>query len=213
METLSVFLVDDHQMFCEGLRSLLNNYKGINEIREAADGNSFLSKIKEQKPDIVFMDISMPGMDGIEATREALKIYPELNVVALSMYGDENYYTRMIDAGAKGFILKNSGFQDVEMAIKQVMSGMNYFSQEILSRLIRGMGKKKHGSNSTELSEREQEGLYSICKGYSNQEIADSIYLSKRTVDKHRENLLYKTHSKNTAGLVIYAIKHGIIEI
>ena len=213
METLSVFLVDDHQMFREGLKLLLNNYEGIHEVWDAADGETFLSMIREKKPDIVFMDISMPGMDGIEATKEALKIYPELNVVALSMYGDENYYTQMIEAGARGFILKNSGFQDVEMAIKEVMSGKNYFSQEILSRLIRGMGKKQHGSNSTELSEREQEVLFYICKGFSNQEIANNLYLSKRTIDKHRENLLYKTHSRNTAGLVIYAIKHGVIKI
>lgn len=213
MSKLNVFLVDDHKMFREGLQLLLNNHEGIENVWDAPDGESFLTGLEDHKPDMVFMDISMPGMDGIETTRKALKRYPDLNIVALSMYGDENYYSPMIEAGAKGFILKNSGFQDVEMAIEQVMAGRNYFSQEILSRLIKGMGNKRHAPRSSELTDREQEVLFYICKGMSNQEIADQIYLSKRTVDKHRENLLYKTHSKNTAGLVIYAIKHGIIEI
>ena len=213
MQTYTVALVDDIQVFREGIKLRLTNMGDITEVLEADSGEFFLQLINHHQPDLVFMDISMEGMDGIEATKKALSKYPDLNIVALSMYGDENYYTGMINAGAKGFILKNSGIQDVQAAIKQVMAGNNYFSQEILSRLLKGIGKKKTPKKSDELSEREEEVLYHICKGLSNQEIADTLYLSKRTIDKHRENLLSKTASKNTAGLVMYAIRYGIVDV
>jgi DNA-binding NarL/FixJ family response regulator len=213
MEKLSVILVDDHQLFREGLSLLLSNFSFIGEIREAANGEEFLSLLKAKKPDIVFMDLDMPKLNGIEATRRAINYDPDLNVIALSMYSDEEYYTKMIDAGAKGFILKNSGIQEVESAIKHIIEGKNYFSQEILSGLLRSINRKKQSSKSSRLSEREEEVLYQICKGLSNREIADTLHISKRTVDKHRENLLLKTESKNTAGLVMFAIKNGIVEV
>ena len=209
----SVVLVDDHQLFREGLKLLLKRLDCVGEIREAQNGEAFIDLLNDFHPDIVFMDIEMPVMDGMEATEKALHQDPELHIVALSMYGDENYYTRMINAGARGFMLKNSGIQEVENAIKNVMSGSNYFSQEIMDRLIQGLGKGKTKKKSKDLTEREEEVLYYICKGFSNQEIADALYLSKRTVDKHRENLLSKTRSKNTAGLVMYAVKNGIVDV
>lgn len=213
MEQYSIILVDDHKLFREGLKLLLENLDYIDNVYEAANGEEFLKLVEKQQPDIVFMDIEMPVMDGITATRQVLKLHPGLNIIALSMYGDENYYTPMINAGAKGFILKNSGIQDVETAIHNVISGNNYFSQEILNRLLNGIRKKSKTKKSNELTEREEEVLFHICKGLSNQEIADTLYLSKRTVDKHRENLLGKTNSKNTAGLVMYAVKNGIVAI
>ena len=213
MDNLSIILVDDHKLFREGLKSLLENFSYIGHIKEASNGREFLQLLDNTTPDVVFMDIEMPEMDGITATRKAIDAYPDLNMVALSMYGNENYYTQMINAGAKGFILKNSGIQDVENAIQNVMSGNNYFSQEIFQRLIQGLGRKQQKSVNPELSAREEEIVFLICKGLSNQEIADKLYLSKRTVDKHRENILSKTHSKNTAGIVMYAVKNGIVEV
>lgn len=213
MEQYSIILVDDHKLFREGLKLLLENLDYIDNVYEAANGEEFLKLVEKQQPDIVFMDIEMPVMDGITATRQVLKLHPGLNIIALSMYGDENYYTPMINAGAKGFILKNSGIQDVETAIHNVVSGNNYFSQEILNRLLNGIRKKSKTKKSDELTEREEEVLFHICKGLSNQEIADTLYLSKRTVDKHRENLLSKTNVRNTAGLVMYAVKNGIAEV
>jgi len=212
MEKYNIILVDDHQLFRQGLKLLLQNLDYIEEIKEASNGIEFLKMLDSYIPDIVFMDIDMPEKDGVQTTRDAMLIYPELNIIALSMYGDENYYTQMINAGAKGFILKNSGFQDVENAILNIISGNSYISQEILNQLIRGFGNKGKVYKNNELSEREQEVLFYICKGLSNQEIADKLFLSKRTVDKHRENLLSKTDSKNTAGLVMYAVKNKIVE-
>nr|HPR60286.1 response regulator transcription factor [Prolixibacteraceae bacterium] len=134
-------------------------------------------------------------------------------IIALSMYCDEDFYSQMIGAGAKGFILKNSGMDDVEASIKHIMDGKNYFSQEILSVILNSINRKKQPAQHSELSEREIEVLYQICKGFSNNEIADILNISKRTVDKHRENLLSKTNTKNTAGLVMYAIKNGVVEV
>lgn len=213
MHKYSIMIVDDHKLFREGLKLLLKNLPVIKEVVEASDAEEFLQNIGSREVDLIFMDIDLPGMDGIEATYRALEMNPQLNIVALTMYGDEDYYTRMVCAGAKGFILKNSSIQEMETAIINVMEGKPFVSQELLPGLIQKIGKKRSSPGSAGLSSRESEVLYHICKGLSNQEIADILYLSKRTVDKHRENLLAKTQSKNTAGLVMYAIRHGIVDV
>lgn len=213
IHNIKIYLVDDHSLFREGLRFLLSNIDFISEIYEAENGFSLLKNIQEINPDIILMDIEMPGMNGIEATKEVIKILPNAKVIALSMHGNENFYSEMIDAGAKGFLLKNSKFEDVQKAIVEIYEGRNYFSPEILNAIIKSLNKKKSNKKIAELSEREIEVLYNICKGLSNQEIANFLCISKRTVDKHRENILLKTHSKNTAELVIYAIKNNIFEV
>jgi len=213
MNKLTVFLVDDHKLFREGLKLLLHGLDNVGEIKEASGGQEFLAAIEQKLPDIVFMDIAMPEMDGIQTTKKALENYPDLKIIALSMYGEEAYYTKMIEAGVKGFLLKDSDIQEVETAIGMIATGKSYFSQEILFKILNKSGDKKSVSKNSDLTEREKEVLYLICKGFSNHEIADKLLLSKRTIDKHRENLLLKTYSNNTASLVIFAIKHGIIEV
>lgn len=213
MNNISVFLVDDHQLFREGMKLLLSNIPFIGEIREASGGNEFLDSPHAGDTDIVFMDIEMPVISGIETTRLAVERFPGIRIIVLTMYEEEEYYTKMISAGVKGFILKNSSIQEVEDAILNVMDGKNYFSQEIVAGLVSNLTRKKKGEKQGELSEREREVLVYICKGYSNKQIADTLFLSKRTVDKHRENILLKTGTKNTAGLVMYAIQSGIIEL
>jgi DNA-binding NarL/FixJ family response regulator len=213
VDKISVIIVDDHQLFREGLKLILNVNPSIGAIYQASDGIEFLRILEEVIPDIVLMDIDMPKMDGVEATRKALEKYPDLKIIALSMFGDDEYYIKMIEAGAKGFIVKNSDIEIVEKAISKVMEGQNYFSSEVMATLVMHLNKRKSEELKNELSERETEILYFICKGFSNQEIADTLFLSKRTVDKHRENILSKTNSKNTANLVLYAIRHGIIEV
>lgn len=212
MEQVKLFLVDDHNLFREGLHFLLSNEPGISEIHEASNGNKFLEKLPEVNPDMVLMDIEMPEMNGIDATRKSLEWNPDLKIIALSMHANENYYSEMIDAGAKGFLLKNSKFSDVLKAIMEVHHGNNYFSPEILEVIIKSLSKKQK-RKSLELTDRETEILYNICKGLSNQEIAETLYISRRTVDKHRENIMLKTQQHNTAGLVVYAIKNKIFEV
>ncbi len=213
MGNTTVIIVDDHQLFREGLKVLLKNLSYIGEVVEAANGQEFLTLLGSVKPDVVFMDVSMPIMGGIEATRKAIQQYPDIQIIGLSMYTEEAYYYNMIDAGAKGFLLKNSSIQEVDNAIRHVLNGKSYFSQDILTLLIKNVNRKKNLPVNSDLSEREQAVLFQICKGLSNLEIADLMHISKRTVDKHRENILLKTGSKNTVGLVFYAIKNGIVEI
>jgi two-component system, NarL family, response regulator LiaR len=213
MEQLKIYIVDDHNLFREGLKFLLSNQKNISEVYEAEDGESFIKSLSVVKPDLALVDIELPRMNGIEATYKALQLQPELKILALTMYTEESYYLNMIEAGAKGFLLKNSSFQEVVKAIDEVNSGRNYFSHEILQSILNRLNTKNKPKPDADLTEREVEILYQICRGLSNPAIADLLNISKRTVDKHRENLLLKTQSNNTANLVVYAIKNGYFQI
>jgi DNA-binding NarL/FixJ family response regulator len=207
-------IVDDHKLFREGLKILLKNLEDVQEVWDAPDGEQFLISLKTMKPDLVFMDIEMPKVNGIEATIKALELYPDLKILALSMYGDEEYFQKMVDAGVCGFLLKNSEFTEVKKALYAVLQGNNYFTEEILYRLVnRFRAKPAQAEPLITLSDREIEVLKLICKGLSNQEIAEQLFISKRTVDHHRASLLTKTNTRNTASLVIYAIKHKMIEV
>ncbi|TDN99849.1 response regulator [Sunxiuqinia elliptica] len=209
-----IILVDDHTLFRNGLRILLNNQQEYTICAEAANGEEFLELLDKQKPDLVLLDIDMPVMDGIEAANRALKKYPELKIITLSMYGEEDYYYKMVDAGVKGFLLKNSDINEVKAAMQTVLEGGSYFSSELLQNLVSSLrSKSQQHEKQNVLSERETEILILICQGFSNQEIADQLFISKRTVDKHRSNILEKSESKNTAQLVMYAIKNQLVEI
>jgi DNA-binding NarL/FixJ family response regulator len=213
MTPISVCIVDDHTLFRNGLRLLLNASSEVRVVAEAGNGQEYLRLLKDTVPDVTLMDIEMPGMNGIETAAEAVKLFPELRIITLSMYGEEEYYVKMIDAGARGFILKNSDINEVISAIKAVYEGGTYFSQDLLLNVVKNIRSGRLTATAdTHLSEREIEILRKICQGYSNQEIADQLNISKRTVDKHRSNLLEKTGSKNTANLVIYALKHKLVE-
>lgn len=214
-----IFLVDDHTLFRNGLRGLLNARPDCEVIGEASSGEEFLEKLHEQQIDIVFMDIAMPGISGDETTARALEMRPDLKVITLSMFGDEDYYYRMVSVGAKGFLLKSSDIDEVTTAIETVANGGSYFSQELLDGLMNYLQPAPQPApvvveeDDEALSERELEVLLEICKGLSNQQIADKLFISKRTVDKHRANILDKTGCPNTANLVVYAIKHNLVEI
>jgi DNA-binding NarL/FixJ family response regulator len=213
MDKIKIIIADDHQLFRNGLKILLNAFPEFEVIAEATNGLDFLDVIKNTAADLALMDINMPEMDGIEATRRGLKICPDLNIIALSMYGEEEYYYKMVDAGAKGFLLKDSDISEVKEAILTVKKGGSYFSQELLYHVIQKIKHRENESKSANLSKREKEILFKICEGLSNQEIAETLFISKRTVDKHRANLLGKTNSKNTASLILFAIKNKLIEI
>ena len=213
MGTIRIIIADDHQLFRNGLKILLNAFPEFEVVAEASNGEEFLRLIRNTVADLVLMDINMPEMDGIEATRKGLKMCPELDIIALSMYGEEEYYYKMVDAGAKGFLLKDSDISEVKEAILTVRKGGSYFSQELLYHVIQKIKHRENENKSANLSRREKEILLKICEGLSNQEIAESLFISKRTVDKHRANLLGKTNSKNTASLILFAIRNKLIEV
>jgi DNA-binding NarL/FixJ family response regulator len=213
MDKIRIALADDHQLFRNGLKILLGAYGEFEVVTEASNGAELLKILETCPADIVLMDISMPEMDGAEATSKLTRQAPATSVIALSMYGEEEYYYRMVDAGAKGFILKDSDISEVHDAIIAVHRGGNYFSQELLYHVIRRIKNREQEEKSSSLSKREKEILFKICEGLSNHEIAAALFISKRTVDKHRANLLAKTGSKNTASLILYAIKNRLIEV
>lgn len=207
---IKVALVDDHALFRDGLRSLINSRKGYCVVAEASDGSEFLANDTAMSADIVFMDISMPTLSGDKATRMALERNPNLKIISLSMFGEEHYCSMMVEAGAKGFLLKDSSIDEVFKAMNTVIAGEEYFCEEVMKALS---GAMRRNEVSDKLSEREIDVLLGICRGLSTQEIADELFLSKRTVDSHRANILEKTGSKNTASLVVYAIKHNLVEV
>jgi DNA-binding NarL/FixJ family response regulator len=213
MDKIRIILTDDHQLFRNGLKMLLETLPEFEIAGEASSGVEFLELLKNCNADVALMDINMPEMDGVEATRKGIKACPDLAVIALSMYGEEEYYYKMVDAGARGFLLKDSDISEVKEAILTVRKGGSYFSQELLHHVIQKIKHRESETKSANLSKREKEILLKICEGLSNQEIAESLFISKRTVDKHRANLLGKTNSKNTASLILFAIKNKLIEI
>lgn len=214
MKKIKVFLVDDHKLFRNGLSLLMESEKNIIITGEAENGKDFLESIEQEQPDVVLMDIEMPVMDGFQATEVACQKYPDIKVISLTMFGEEHYYLKMIEAGAKGFILKNSDIEEVIKAIKTVYSGGTYFSQEILYNMVKNIQDvRKETGPSVGLSSRENEILELICKGFSNIEIASELNISKRTVEKHRSNILEKTQTHNTASLVMYAIENKLVKL
>jgi DNA-binding NarL/FixJ family response regulator len=206
---IGVAIVDDHQLFRSGLHFILENEPDIEVLIEASNGKQFINYLKDIKPDVVLMDINMPEMDGVEASKRAIEKYPDLNILVLSMYSDIEYYNTMIDIGVKGFILKDIENKELANAIRKVNAGGNYFSQELLLRLI----KNKPEGDNIDLTAREKEVLELICQGYSNQEVSEKLFISQRTVERHRSSLLFKTNSKNSISLVIFSIKNNLVKI
>ncbi len=211
---IKIMVVDDHELFRNGVIMVLNRLQNTIVIGEASNGKEFLEKLNSVKPDIVFMDIKMPLMNGIEATIEALKRYPELKVIALSMFGEEEYLQKMINAGVYGFLLKNSSIDEIERAVNLVSQGRNCYSDELLSYFTnKYITSNKNLQDEVNITRREIEVLDFVAKGFSNQEIADKLFISKRTVDGHKANLIQKTGSKNIVDLLVYAIKNDLVKI
>jgi len=209
MEKTKIIIVDDHKLFRNGLKFILSEMEGIEIVAEASNGIEFLELLDYIHPEIVLMDISMPEMGGIDATEKGLQKFPDLKILVLSMFGDDAYYNTMIDLGVKGFILKDADNNELKTAINELKNGNNYFSQELLLKLIRS----KNQAPSIHLTKREAEVLALICKGHSTQQISDFLHISHRTVERHRANLLSKTESTNSISLAIYAIKNNLIKV
>lgn len=211
MEIISLAIADDHEIFRKGLRIILNELDQVKVMGEAQNGNELLEILKHHAIDLVLMDIRMPVMDGIEATRKIVEKYPQTRVIALTMFEEISYFNQMIEAGADGFLLKKTNKDELELAITTVMIGENYFSEEFINKVNR---TQRPGAKliDIDLTDREQEVLELICKGMSNAEISKFLGVSARTVDGHRAHLLEKTGAKNSPHLVMFAIKNGLIK-
>lgn len=212
MNILQAFIVDDHHIFRQGLTMMLNKLPNIKVVAEAEDGEQFINNLEKYNPDIVFLDIKMPNMDGMQAAEIALKLKPSLKIIVMTMFEEPSYFNKMVELGVQGFLLKNAEMMEIRKAISRVDEGDTYFSEELLKNL------KDNTLETTDdfdikLSKREKEVLDYLCLGFSNNEIADKLFISPRTVDGHRANLLSKTNSKNTVSLVLFAVKNNIVSL
>jgi DNA-binding NarL/FixJ family response regulator len=211
----SMIIVDDHLIFKQGLKAMITAEDIATVIGEASNGQEFLDILVDCKPDLVLMDIDMPQMNGLEATQKAIELMPDIKIIALTMFSDEEYYYKMIDMGVKGFILKSTGINELEKAVHDVMLGESYFSNELLRNIIKNFSRKPANKrpDTNKLTVREIEILKEICQGCTTDEIADKLNISPKTVKSHRSNLLEKTGCKNSAGLILYAIKNKIVNL
>jgi len=212
---VKVIVADDHKMIRDGIISLLEEEVNIRVVGEASNGKEVITLLEKKAVDLILMDIDMGEYNGIEATKQVAKLHPHIKVLIVSMYGDLSYITKAFEAGAKGYLLKNAGKNEMLKAITQLMEGETYCSTEVSAKLVahlQGKMSNKKKKAGIPLTRRELEVLKLIAEEYSNSEIAAELFISIRTVDTHRRNLLAKLNAKNTAGLVKYAIKHGLVE-
>lgn len=214
---INVVLADDHEIFRDGFRVMLNKIPTINLIGEAADGKELIALSEELKPDVIITDIKMPLMDGIMATKRIMAKFPDMGIIALSMFDEEDLIVDMLEAGGKGYLLKNAHKDEIIAAVNAVFAGDTYYCKSTTKRLSQMIANSTYNPFNKipkiEFSEKEIIIIKMICQEFQNKEIADRMGLSKRTVEGYREKILEKVHAKNTAGIVIYAIKNKIYEI
>ncbi|MGW8123025.1 response regulator [Roseivirga echinicomitans] len=213
MKKIKIFLVDDHKMIRDGIKFYLDEDERFEIVGEANNGQEALSMInKDSNFDVLVTDIVMPSMDGIELVKNLIQgATLEYKILALTMLSETQHIKKMLNYGIQGYILKSCGEEEIKKAITEVAAGNTFYSQEVTTIIMNNLrGEKTRGSRMAvdiPLTKREREVLHLIVKEYSNQEIADELFISVRTVDAHKRNLLEKTGAKNMAGLAIYALE------
>jgi DNA-binding NarL/FixJ family response regulator len=222
MPRTRILIADDHDVVRSGLRVLLHSFPDFSVVGEASNGEEAVRLALERKPDVILMDISMPVMDGIEATTRILAQHPDSRVIILSVHEDEEYVHQILMAGARGYVLKNAGRKDIARAVRTAVSGERFFSPGISRLIVDGFVRRSagapsavsasHGPEKYHLTRRETEVLGYIAQGFTNKEIAEKLFLSFRTVNTHRMNIMQKLHVHDTAGLVRHAIGLGLLQ-
>lgn len=207
---IRIAIVDDHQLVIEGLEGILAKIDQIEIVGHANNGIDLIDLMSKCDVDLILMDISMPIMDGISSTKKVKEEYPETKVIILSMHDSVDQTQKALDAGADGFVLKNSSKDELERAILTVMDGKNFYSDKIMKNVMEAMKADK--VEKVVLTEREEDVLRLIAKEYTTKEIADQLFISHHTVESHRKNLLFKLDARGVAGLVKYAVENGYIE-
>lgn len=211
---IKIIIADDHELFREGFKAMIRHMPEARVIGEAENGEMLLTLTEKLQPDLVFMDIAMPKINGIEATKKITAQSPHIRVIALSMFDDENSIVDMLEAGAKGYLVKNAHKTEIMQAIKTVYAGNNYFCKLTTSRLAQLIANNRYHPHrkmlKTEFTTRELEIIALVARGLSSKEIAATVNLTPRTVESYREKIMQKMEVNNTAELIIYAIKHRL---
>jgi DNA-binding NarL/FixJ family response regulator len=212
---IKVLIADDHQLFREGMVNLLSNVEDIEVIGQAKDGKETIERARQLRPDVILIDIGMPLMNGIDATRILKKEYPSIKVIAVSMHSDRQFVKGILEAGADGYLLKNCTYRQLIDAVHSVVSGKKYLSDEITGMIIQGYLEPsdydKEGNE--ELSEREIEILKLYAEGKSTREISEKLFISVKTVGTHKQHIFDKLNLNSNADLVKYALKRGWIHL
>jgi DNA-binding NarL/FixJ family response regulator len=211
-----ILLVDDHKILRDGICSLLKGYDDIEVIGEAPDGKTALQMVNELLPDLVIMDISMPDMNGIDATRRILNEHPDVKVIALSMHHDKQFVSEIFRAGASGYLIKDSAFDELDHAIRIVMNGKTYINPQIASLVVESLISQSSMPSSQSfslLTEREREVLQLIAEGRSTKQIAYDLHVSSKTVESHRRQVMGKLNVRSVAELTKFAIREGLTSI
>lgn len=213
MGKIKLFIVDDHQMLIDGIKALLKDEPTYSIIGESYSAVVALSQINKNQPDIVLTDISMPEMNGVEFTRELKKSHPDIKVLALSMFGEKSTISEMLEAGASGYILKNTGKEELMNALQKIAAGGMFFSDEVSAEMMKAFSErqKKQEEIKVYFTEREKEIIQLIAKEYSNARIGETLFISERTVETHRKNIFRKANTKSVVGLIKYAFEHKLI--
>jgi len=213
---IKILLVDDHQILRDGIRSLVKGYDDMEVIGEAADGREALNMVEKLSPDIVIMDISMPDLNGIDATRMIINEAPDVKVIALSMHHDKQFVSEIFKAGASGYLIKDSAFDELEHAIRIVMSGQTYINPKIASLVVESLVNQSVTPNPKSfslLTEREREVLQLIADGKSTKQIAVDLNVSSKTIESHRRQVMGKLNVRSVADLTKFAIREGLTTI
>ncbi len=212
MKKHRIILVDDHQMLIDGLSAILSINTDIEIIKTFTNGKLLIEELANLQPDIILTDISMPEINGYELTKQIKKINPTIHVIALSMSGNIVDINRMIDVGISGYVLKNVGNKELVEAIYKVAQGKMHFSDDVLEEMVKNKNAKpEKAEEHTKFTERELEILKLIVQEYNNAEIADKLFISERTVETHRKNMIRKFNTKTIVGLIKYALDHKLI--
>lgn len=210
-----ILLADDHTLVRQGLRKILEERRDWHVVAEAKDGQAAVALALEHKPDIALIDIGMPLLNGIEATRQIARRVPEVRVLILSMYADEAYVTQVLHAGARGYLLKDSADVDLIRAVSEVMEGKSFFSPAVarvlLDDYVRSLADRGITDRYESLSEREREVFQLVAEGRGNKQIADLLCLSPSTVETHRAHIMEKLDVHSAAEIVLYAVRKGVI--
>lgn len=212
---IKVFIVDDHKMVIEGLMLLLQNNQEINVVGYALSGEDAIEQIKVIRPDVILMDINLPGLNGIETTKRLLSTDPDIKIIAISMHKETSLIKLMLGQGAKGYVLKNAGQDEVIEAITSIYAGKRYFDEtvnEIIINSVTNQSNEKENQVIPKLSRREKEVLRLIMDECTTQEIAEKLFISFGTVETHRRNMLIKTGARNTVGLVKMALDFDLLK-
>ncbi len=212
---IKVIIVDDHQMFIDGIKGLIQSMPNINVVGEANNGIDLIDVLADTKVDAILMDMSMPKMNGLEATKHVVKHYPDIKVLMLTMHDSRNHIEKLLKAGASGYVLKNTGIEELQTAIETVVGGKTYYSPEVTQRIMEGFQQKRKVESEygeVDITDREKEVLALIAQEFTTSEIAEKLFISPHTVESHRKNLISKLGVRSAAGLVKYAVQMGLVD-